>query len=148
MPVSKQAIVDFLRLHRYGVAATQGANGTPEAALVGYIVSDRLEIFFDSFENTRKIANLRHNPRLAFVAGGMTVGDERTVQLDGVVEYPGGEELERLKEAYFADLPDGRRRSKLPGIMYLRIRPLWVRYTDFNVVPPVLTEFHSAQLAP
>ena len=146
MPVSKGALLEFLRLHRYAVEASQSAEGPPEAALVGFLVNNRLELFFDSFDSTRKVANLRRDPRIAFVIGGHTIGDERTVQYEGVVDVPIGAEVEQFKRDYFAIQPDGVRRSKLPGITYFRVRPRWVRYSNFNVKPPQIVVFEGAAL--
>jgi general stress protein 26 len=147
MPVSKAALLEFLRLHRYAVEASQTAEGPPEAALVGFLVNHRLELFFDSFDSTRKVANLRRDPRIALVIGGYTIGDERTVQYEGVVDVPTGAELQQLKRDYFAIQPDGLRRSKLPGITYFRVRPSWIRYSDFNVNPAQIVVFEGAALA-
>jgi hypothetical protein len=35
------------------------AGGAPQAAVVGIVVSDALELFFDTLGSTRKMANLR-----------------------------------------------------------------------------------------
>ena len=145
MPLSKTTLIEFLRLHRYAVEASQAAEG-PQAALVGFIVNDRLELFFDSFDSTRKVANLRRDPRIAFVIGGHTIGDERTVQYEGVVDEPTGAELQQFKRDYFAIWPDGLRRSKLPQITYFRARPRWVRYTNFNMNPAQIVVFEGAAL--
>lgn len=146
MPVSKAALLEFLRFHRYAVEASQAAEGPPEAALVGFLVNNRLELFFDTFDSTRKVANLRRDPRIAFVIGGYTIGDERTVQYEGVVDVPTGAELQQLKRDYFAIQPDGLRRSKLPGIMYFRACPRWIRYSNFNVNPAQIVVFEGATL--
>lgn len=147
MSVSKAALLEFLRLHTYAVAASNAAEGPPEAALVGFLVNDGLELFFDSFDSTRKVANLRRDPRIAFVIGGHTVGDQRTVQYEGVVDAPTGAELQQFKRDYFSIQPDGLRRSKLPGITYFRARPRWIRYSNFNVTPAQILVFEGAALA-
>lgn len=95
---------------------------------------------------SRKVANLRRNPAVAFVVGGTTPGDERTVQYEGVADEPSGAELRRLKELYFDVFPEGRRREAWPGITYVRARPTWIRYVDFNQDPPDLVEFDQYQL--
>ena len=56
------------------------------------------------------------------------------------------EELERLKEAYFVRWPSGRDRQKWPGIVYVRARPTWIRYSDFNRAPAEIVEFDVDQL--
>lgn len=140
-------LLDFLRAHRLAVQASRGIGETTQAALVGIAVTDALEIIFDTLESTRKVANLRASPRVAFVIGGWSPGDERTVQLEGVADEPSGVELDRLKHAYFAAWPDGPSRAAWPGLMYVRVRPTWIRYSDFNGDPPVVVEFTSEQLS-
>jgi hypothetical protein len=85
--------------------------------------------------------NLRRNPKIAFVIGGLTNGDKRTVQYEGVADEPVGAELERLKELYFTRFPDGLERQSWRGLVYVRARPMWIRYSDFNRTPPEIVEF-------
>jgi general stress protein 26 len=128
------------------VEASVSVAGGPQAAVVGIVVTDDLEVFFDTADTSRKIDNLRRNPRIALVIGGTTGGDERTVQYEGVADEPTGAELQRLKELYFESFPDGRERQAWPGITYLRTRPTWIRYTDFNREPPESVEFDRVEL--
>jgi hypothetical protein len=53
--------------------------------------------------------------------------------------------LERLKELYFLQFPDGRDRQSWPGLVYVRARPGWIRFSDFNRVPPEIVEFRFDQ---
>jgi general stress protein 26 len=146
MSMTKAALLEFLRSHRYGVEASNAKEGPPEAALIGFTVNERLELFFDSFDSTRKVANLRRDPRIAFVIGGHAPGDARTVQYEGEADLPTGAELEHFKSDYFAVHPDGLRRSTLPGITYFRVRPRWIRCTDFNVAPAQIVAFEGPGL--
>jgi general stress protein 26 len=141
------ALLSFMRTHPLAVQASVSPNGDAQAAVVGIVVTDDFEVFFDTAEETRKVANLRRNPRIAFVIGGTTIGDERSVQYEGVVDEPAGDELRRLKDAYFELFPDGRERQHWPGITYIRASPTWIRYSDFNQGPPAIIEFDAANLA-
>src|SRR5512133_1091727 len=134
-------LLSFMRAHPLAVQASVSADADAQAAVVGIVVTDEFEVFFDTVEETRKVANLRRNPRIAFVIGGTTIGDERSVQYEGVADEPTGAELERLKDAYFESFPDGRDRQSWPGITYIRARPTWIRYSDFNQGPPGIIEF-------
>ena len=144
--MERAELIEFIRLHHHAVEASHTIQGPPEAALVGFVVNDRLELFFDTFDSTRKVANLRRDPRVAFVIGGYAIGDERTVQYEGEVDTPTGTELEEFKSSYFAVHPDGVRRATLPGITYFRVRPRWIRYTNFNVTPAQVAVFEGAGL--
>jgi general stress protein 26 len=90
--MKRDELLEFIRGHSLAVLATVAPSGAPEAAVVGFVVTDDLELFFDTLESTRKIANLRRDPRMAFVIGW---DDERTVQYEGLADEPRGAELER-----------------------------------------------------
>jgi hypothetical protein len=114
--------------------------------VVGIAVTDEFEIVFDTLSSTRKATNLRQNSRLAFVIGGLIAGDERSVQYEGVAEEPSGDELERLKSLYYAVYPDGPSRLSWSGLIYIRVRPVWIRYSDYNANPPEIVEFDAEGL--
>lgn len=113
----------------------------PQAAIVGFAVSDQFEIVFDTLSATRKAENLRNNPRIALVIGGWIAGDERTVQYEGVADEPSGADRARIAEVYYAAYPDGRERAKWPGLTYFRVKPTWIRYSNYNQNPPEIVEF-------
>jgi hypothetical protein len=140
-------LLRFLRSQRLAVEASCAPDGGAQAALVGIAVTDAFEIVFDTLETTRKARNLRASPRTAFVLGGWVAADERTVQFEGIADEPVGAELDRIKAAYFAAWPDGPTRASWPGITYFRVRPTWVRFSDFNCAPPEVIELTANQLA-
>jgi len=142
----KQEILEFLRVHRLAVQATASIDGRPQAAVVGYAITDNFEIVFDTLASTRKALNLRANPRLAFVIGGLKKADERTVQYEGIADEPTGAELDRLKTAYYAVFPDRPSRLNWPGLIYVRVRPSWIRYSDYNSDPPEIVELRAQDL--
>jgi general stress protein 26 len=139
-------LLEFMRHHSLAVQASVTGAAAPQAAVVGIVVTDRFELFFDTVNTTRKMQNLRRNPKIAFVIGGLTGGDERTVQYEGIAEEPTGADLAHLKEAYFHTFPDGLERQGWPGITYVRVRPTWIRYSDFSRTPPQIVEFAAREL--
>jgi general stress protein 26 len=145
--MNPRGLLEFLRLQRLAVQASVSGVGVPQAAVVGFAVTDQFEIVFDTVESTRKAQNLRHDPKIALVIGGLVAGDERTVQYEGVADEPSGAELDRLKEVYYATYPDGPNRLNWPGLIYVRVRPTWIRYSDYNRDPPEIVEFSVKQLA-
>jgi hypothetical protein len=140
-------LLSFMRTQRLAVEASRAADGGVQAALVGIAITDRLEIVFDTLGSTRKAQNLRAFPRTAFVLGGCPASDERTVQVEGIADEPVGADLERIKNTYFAVWPEGPMRASWPGITYFRVRPTWIRFSDFGCAPPRIIEFTSDQLA-
>ena len=144
--MTRGELLEFMRAHVYAVEASVGASGTPQAAVVGIVVTDDFEIFFDTLNDSRKAVNLRGSHAVAFVVGGTQAGDERTVQYEGSADEPRGLELQRLLALYFDRFPDGRERQRLPGCVYFRVRPAWIRYSDFSRTPPEIVEITSQQL--
>jgi Pyridoxamine 5'-phosphate oxidase len=145
--MTRTELLRFMRRYRLGVVTSRSEDGQPQAAVVGIAVSDSFEIIFDSVETTRKIRNLRADPRTAIVLGGVHPPEERTVQFEGTADEPRGVELERLKRIYYLVYPDGPLRLQWPGLVYVRVRPAWIRYSDFHVSPPEIVEFTPATLA-
>jgi hypothetical protein len=125
----------FLRKHRLAVISTVGAT-SPQAAVIGIAVTEALDIIFDTLSTSRKYANLRADPRAALVIWD---GAE-TVQVEGVADIPSGPDLDACKRIYFEAWPDGPEREKWPDIAYVRIRPRWLRYSDFGPTPPRIEE--------
>jgi hypothetical protein len=138
--VNELDILTFIRGYRWAIEATSSATLAPQAAIIGIAVTEQLELVFDTLSSSRKAVNLRSNRRMALVIGGWNEGDARTLQYEGVADFPEGAELERLKQVYFSAFPDGPTRLSWPGITYVRVKPAWVRYSDFRVEPPVITE--------
>jgi pyridoxine/pyridoxamine 5'-phosphate oxidase len=135
-----QELTDFMLHQRLAVVSSISPEGKPESAVVAVAVSRDLELVFDTLRNTRKFVNLRHNPHVSVVLGGWNDGDERTVQYEGIAEIPGGTELRHVQDLYFDTFPEGRERMGWGGISYVRIKPDWLRFSDFNVTPPKVIE--------
>lgn len=147
MGMDATRLLEFLRQHRLAVQASVSAAEGPQAAVVGCAVTDQFEIIFDTLESTRKAQNLRQNNKLALVIGGLLAGDDRTVQYEGVADEPSGADLDRLKKVYYAVYPNGPSRLSWPGLIYVRVRPTWIRYSDYNADPPEIVEFRAEELA-
>jgi hypothetical protein len=115
--VNRTDLLAFLRRHRLCCQASVSNSSAPQAAVVGYGVSDDLEVVFDTLATTRKMTNVPRDARIALVIGW---DEEQTVQIEGVADEPTGAELGRLKLVYFAAYPDGPERET------------WARYSDFR----------------
>jgi uncharacterized protein YciI len=137
------ALVAFLRGAHHGVVSSVAEDGRPQSATVGVAVTDALELVFDTLGATRKAANLRRDPRASIV---LTRG-AATAQIEGDADEPTGADLERLRSTYFDAFPDGRERAAWPGLTYFRIRPTWLRTTDFSRDPPAVVELDRDALA-
>ena len=127
--MDRRALVDFINTTPWAVQASVTLEHRPQAAVIGIVATERVELVFDTMADTRKATNLRQNPRIAFVIGW---DEGRTVQLEGIADEPVGDELARLKAVYLRRFPDGVARFERGGLTYFRVRPTWVRYSDFS----------------
>jgi hypothetical protein len=143
---TREEMLQFLRHRRLAVQASIATAGGVQAAVVGIAVSDNFEILFDTLQTTRKVQNLAKDPHIALVIGGTVDGEEQSVQYEGIADRPMGSELEPLQDLYFRTFPDGRERLSWPGITYVRVRPRWLRFSDYGTDPPTVIEFDHEQL--
>lgn len=126
---AKATVYDFVKDRRLAVIATANNTGAPEAALINIAVTPDLEIIFETTSATRKYVNLMRNPRVCLVIGWQ---DDRTLQLDGLVDGPEGREYERLKAFYISVFPQRTSHEYWPGNDYYRVRPRWARLSNYN----------------
>jgi uncharacterized pyridoxamine 5'-phosphate oxidase family protein len=134
---TRHDVLRFLQAQRSGVIATAALDGRPEAALVDIATTAQGEIVFETTSATRKFGNLRDNPRVAFVVGWE---NEQTLQIDGNVDAPAGPELARLRDFYFSVFPQKVSHAHWPGNHYFRVRPRWMRFSDYHM-PRLVEEF-------
>lgn len=136
--MDRPTIAAFLAKQPLAVEASTAADGRPQAAVVAIVANDRFEVLFETPVDTRKVENLRRDPRVALVVWeGLT-----TLQYEGTVDEPRGDELEPLLELLLARFPDAK--ARVGTVTYLRARPRWIRYSPFVDGKPVqveLTEF-------
>jgi PPOX class probable F420-dependent enzyme len=122
-------LVQFVRARGLAVLGTVSADGHPQAAVVGVAATNDADIVFDTTRTSRKFANLGRHPRVA-LAIGFDWNDEQTVQLEGSAAEVAQESP--AVAAYYAQFPTGRERAARPGLVYVRVRPSWARYSDFR----------------
>jgi PPOX class probable F420-dependent enzyme len=122
-------LVEFVRARGLGVVATVGPAGAPQAALVGLAATERGELVFDTARDSRKLSNIVADHEVALVVGWH---DEVTAQIEGVADIPREADRDRCLDAYFQQYPEGRERAESPSIVHVRVRPRWVRYSDFR----------------
>ena len=134
-PDDTAAFAAFVRAHGRGVVATASVSGAPEAALVGIAALDDGTLIFDTYADSRKAANLRHDERVAIVVG---TDADVSVQIEGTATITVGEEREQRGAAYNAQFPGARALD--PDFAVVVVRPEWVRVYDASAQPAVVTE--------
>ena len=78
--MDRNGLLTFMRRERYAVQASVSGSGEPQAALVGIVVTDGFEIFFDTLAMSRKAKNIRTVPMVALVVGPADSASEQRAQ--------------------------------------------------------------------
>jgi general stress protein 26 len=141
MSMGKQAIFDFIthKEEKLCVLATATRLGIPECAVVGFAAKDDGVILINTNKNSRKIANIRENSKVALAIGWNF--DERNFQYEGMAEV-----IERDNpafadcEQFFFTANPGAEKFKSPDTIFIRVTPTWVRMIDLTQSPPATEE--------
>jgi general stress protein 26 len=134
--MDREALVGYVRSQGWGVVASLGAEGEPQAAFLAVAATDAGELVFDARATSRKVANLARDPRVAVTVGGT---DGTTVQCEGRADVPVGADRERCAAAYAARFPQFAASLADDGIVLLRVVLAWARYGVFRDGGSVMT---------
>ena len=126
---------EFVRANPLGVVATTAPNGRPEAALVSFAVMPDGSLLFNADSTTRKVHNLRADPRAAVVIG---CAGEQSLQVEGVATIETGAARQRAGECYAAQFPGSRAFDD--AFALIRVVPEWLRFYDAGVSPARVLE--------
>ncbi|MGW4395701.1 pyridoxamine 5'-phosphate oxidase family protein [Amycolatopsis nivea] len=125
----------FVRANPLGVVATTTANGRPEAALVSFAVTPDGSLLFNAHLISRKVTNLRANPRTAAVIG---CTGTISVQVEGEAVIESGTSRRDAAQVYLEQFPGSRALDE--AFALIRLTPDWLRSYDASVEPPRVSE--------
>lgn len=124
------AFREHARTHPLGVLSTLGPDGAPQATLVGFAVTTEGHLLLDAPVDSRKVANLGRDSRVAVVLG---LG-EVTVQGQGTARLPVDEaEHAAWVAQYQAAFPQAR--ADQPGMTVARVELSWIAGHDATTTP-------------
>lgn len=127
-------ILDFLEKERVCVLATTLSDGSPHTAALHFSIQADPFCFYFSVDSTSRKYQALLNVDL--VKGSITVGfsevDWITLQMDGIVEKVGTEELARVQKGHYAKNPGSEEHKDIPTTVFIKFTPTWYRYSDFN----------------
>ena len=135
-----QNILDSTQLAT--IATVNPTNLQPESALIAFVESDSLELYFQTGTNTRKFENLKINSKVSFVIGfGRT-----TVQYEvDASEVRDEAKMIRIRQLFLdKNSPTTAEFLNRPEISYFEVCPTWIGYSDYSHEKPIvfeLTEF-------
>jgi len=130
-------LVEYIRAQRSGVISTLGPDGRPQAAYLPIAATDDGELIFDAKPDSRKIANLRRDARIAVVIGG---AGGTTLQAEGRAEVLAGAESATCGDEYLRTFPEYADSVRNGGVVIVRVRLDWARFGDFRGTAPVTAE--------
>ncbi|AMB59733.1 hypothetical protein AWU67_13665 [Microterricola viridarii] len=126
-----------------GVVSSLGPGGAPQAAYLDIAATDDGELVFNARVDSRKIANIARDGRVAVVIGG---ADGTTLQCEGSAALAAGEDLARCAAAYEAAFPGFVASRPGDGVMLVRVALDWARYRDYRDREPVSVDVDLGQL--
>jgi hypothetical protein len=86
-------------------------------------------VVLDTSRGSWKYRNLSALAHIALVIGW---DNDMTVQCDGTADVPTGVDRDRCLQAYFAQYRDGVGTARAHDIAHVRVRPCWLRYSDYR----------------
>lgn len=138
MTVDKQTILNFIHSYDLCVLSTTNAEGSSESALVGFSDNDTYELLIGTTTSSRKHTNIKALPAVSIVVGW---NEGICVQYEGIARVlQKGEELDSYLQNHFIKLPGAKKYKDNPEQCYILIEPRWLRFTDTNPSPRLITE--------
>lgn len=118
------------------ILSTVDLNGKPQSAVMAYAVQKDLTIILSTHDDSRKWKNIGKNPSVALVFGWDFSGNN--IQYEGIAEQITNND--EIEDIYYSANPKLIQFRDQIGTVYMRIRPTWVRLTDFSIRPPKIQE--------
>ena len=120
------------------VLATSSLDGKPECAVLAYAINNDLSLIVSTHKSSRKWNNIKNNNNVAVVFGQSFT--ELYVQYEGKAELiTEGEAFEESEKMFF-DVNPHAKQFQNEDTAFVKIKPVWLRSTDFTVKPPETTE--------
>ncbi|MCK3769292.1 pyridoxamine 5'-phosphate oxidase family protein [Microbacterium aerolatum] len=135
--MDKTEMIAYVSEQRHAVVSPLGADGRPQAAYLPLTATDAGELVFDAKLDSRKISNIRRDPRIAVVMGG---ADGATLQIEGHADVLDGSQAARYGEQYLRAFPEFTDSVRGRSVVIVRVRPEWARFSDFRGVEAAVEE--------
>lgn len=133
----KDEVLAFLKAHSLATLATISAEGYARARLIYYASDDAFNVYFLSLANTRKVSDIRANPKAAMVISDSD--KQHTLEIEGVFEEMTdtatfGPIITQLSKNLFPDdgpeAPLTHMDKSVP--VFFKLIPSWIRWSNFT----------------
>lgn len=122
--------LSYIKEANAGVIATADKEHGPESAFINLAVLPDLAIVFETLITSRKYRNIQRDPRASLVIGGH---GKTSLQIEGLIDEPTDVLLDEVVAEYYEACPYNLSHRNWPGVTYLRLRPRWLRYSDYGM---------------
>lgn len=134
----KKKVLEILKKNSLCVLSTSSIKGKSQSAVMESVVKDDLTILFNTEITTRKYKNVQENEQVSIVFGGWS--NDPTIQIDGIARELAGQEEVKAKEYMLSVNPELKEYFNDEMGMFIEVKPIWVRYSDFSKNPPEVLE--------
>ena len=131
MDENKRKVLDFIKKKKLAVVSTINFKGISESALVAFSETDKLEIIFGTFKNTRKYKNLQNNKNISLVIG-WDEEENITIQYEGLANEVKNKEFEECRIIQLNKNPNSKTYAFDKKQRYFKISPKWIRYSNLS----------------
>lgn len=135
---TKEQLSEWLDKQMLLTIASNGADGYPNAATVGFSHNDAYEFVIITDKDSRKAHNIASDSKVALTVTSLE--DRYTLQLHGTARQIDWDEFEKYSEHHYAKLPFSLPFKDIPGQTPFVISPVYMRFSDVSVRPWELTE--------
>lgn len=138
---TKDQVVEFLDTQVLGTLSTITESGQPQGATVAFSQTPELEFIVGTDIGSRKSINMQNDEHVALT---VTDGERRfTVQAEGRARMLGAKAFETTyATGHYNKLPASLPFKDVEGQVHFLITPSYVRFSDCNPHPWVVTEFN------
>ena len=127
----KQEVYNFLKSVNHAVVSTVNTNGFPQAATVGFGVTETLQVIFGTSSLTQKADNIINNNYVSVVINS----PDKSVQYEGNAVLLTGDDLIKYTKIFFKKMPSMEKYFELENQIYYLVTPSWIRYIDHPKSP-------------
>ncbi|HVZ12040.1 MAG TPA: pyridoxamine 5'-phosphate oxidase family protein [Patescibacteria group bacterium] len=138
-PQDKQKLLNdaykFLQEQTLGVISTVSSDGTPESACVNFMLDTNWNVLILTNQDSRKVQNIRHNPKSSFVVAVANIPNTAQIQADTEITENGTDEFDKI----FQQLKSSSRLNRDPiysvfssNYVILKLKIYWFRWLYFD----------------
>lgn len=126
----KEKVLDIFNNNNFCVVGTIGLDKEPQGAVMAFSHDNKLRIYFQTPNTSRKYRNLHEEPRVSITLG-WNPETMVTVQYNGIArEVTSQEERESIIQIHTTKNEASKAYAHLPNNIFFVVEPKFIRYSD------------------